>query len=87
MVRVHVVFVCIVIVVMIFHAIYCNKQEIIGNIENSTHKSIVMDQLPVQYAMKDMVRVSKIIIRKFMVRVHVVFVCIILVVLIFHAIL
>ena len=35
MVRVHVVFVCIIIVVMIFHAIYCNKQEIIGKIENN----------------------------------------------------
>ena len=43
-----------------------------------------MDPFPVQYAIKDMVRVSKIIIRKVMVRVHVVFVCIIIVVMIFH---
>ena len=46
-----------------------------------------MDPFPVQYAIKDMVRVSKIIIRKVMVRVHVVVVCIITVVMIFHDIL
>ena len=85
MVRVHVVFVCIVIVVMIFHAIYCNKQAI-SNHKNNTHQSIVIDPLPVQYAMKDKVRVSTIIIREFVVRVHVPFVCIIIVVMIFHAI-
>ena len=86
MVRVHVVFVCIIIVVMIFHAIYCNKP-VISKHKNNIHKSIVMDPFPVQYEIKDRVRVSKIIIRKVMVRVHVVVVCIITVVMIFHDIL
>ena len=36
-----------------------------------------MDPFPVPYAIKDRVRVSKIIIRKVVVKVHVVFVCII----------
>jgi hypothetical protein len=85
MVRVHVVFVWIIIVVMIFHAIYCNKP-VISKHKNNIHKSIVMDPFPVPYEIKDRVRVSKIIIRKVMVRVHVVFVCIIIVVMIFHAI-
>ena len=76
MVRVHFVFVCIIIVVMIFHAIYCNKQ-VISKHKNNIHKSIVMDPFPVPYAIKDRVRVSKIIIRKVVVGVHVVFVCII----------
>ena len=81
MVRVHLVFVCIIIVVMIFHAIYCNKQ-VISKHKNIIHKSIVMDPFPVPYQIKDRVRVSKIIIRKVMVRVHVVFVYIIIVVMI-----
>ena len=46
-----------------------------------------MDSYSVQYAIEDMVRVSKIIIRKVMVRVHVVFAGIIIVLMIFHAIL
>ena len=45
-----------------------------------------MDPFPVQYAIKDMVRVSKRIIGNVMVRVYVVLVCIIIIVMIFHAI-
>ena len=55
--------------------IVTNKQY--ANIENIQYKSIAMDQFPDQYAIKDMVRVTKIIIGKVMLRVHVVFVCII----------
>ena len=50
------------------------------------HKSTVIDPFSFQYAIKDMVRGFKIIIRNVMVRVHVAFVCIIIVVVIFHAI-
>ena len=46
-----------------------------------------MDPFPVQYAIKDMVKVSKIIIRKVMVRAHVAFICIVIFVMIFHAVL
>ena len=45
-----------------------------------------MDPFPVQYVIKGMVRVSNIIFKKDMVRVHVAVGCIIIVMMIFHAI-
>ena len=45
-----------------------------------------MDPFPVQYAIKDLVRVSKIMFRKVMVRVHVAAVCNIIVMMICLAI-
>ena len=46
-----------------------------------------MDPFPVQYAIRGMVRVSNIIFKKDMVSVHVAVGCIIIVMMIFHAIL
>ena len=45
-----------------------------------------MDPFPVQYAIRGMVRVSNIIFKKDMARVHVAVECIIIVTIIFHAI-